>query len=199
MLIRYVTYLLTLALIMPHSASSAEVSDDLPPATISSKQIIEYINHERKYIHKDVKINVIRPFLSQSHVLASRYGNTRKVLNLKGLVFEDADFSNTNFRFANFEDTIFRNVDFTGADLTHADFSLAKLENVNLSHANLSKATFIQTRLKKINFSRTNLFKATFLEIAGVSESMQTMLQNRVKRYIGEENTRDAHNSYEYF
>jgi len=81
----------------------------------------------------------------------------------KGL-FINADLSDSDLRFSDFEKTRFSGALFRGANLSNASFTEAKMDGVDLTGANLQKAQLYKCDLKNACLRKADLMRANLQE-----------------------------------
>ena len=83
-------------------------------------------------------------------------------IDLAGVNFEDADFSKSNLRKANFQGARLKNINFEDACLEAADFTSAKLINAYLEGTDFYKAKLYNTDFTDAYLGYANLLSADF-------------------------------------
>jgi uncharacterized protein YjbI with pentapeptide repeats len=163
---------------------NSSAQDDVTPSEIKSSDIKKYIKKERRFLRGKYKVDLPSKFKKKSHVLAKRYGNTIKVLNLNSLSLSDMDLRGLIFTTASMIKTDLKEADLSHSDLVYVDFTGADLRGANLYKADLSNAVFDSTSLKGANFEGANLFGAKFYKISDVSKETLAKLRKRTKSYV---------------
>ncbi|MDA0781460.1 MAG: pentapeptide repeat-containing protein [Rickettsiales bacterium] len=165
-------------------STKSYAQDKVVSSDISVSDIKEHIKSERTVLRGKYKVDIPLKFKKESSIYATRYGNTKEVLNLNGLSLSGMDLRGTSFTMASMIKTDLSDADLSNADLVYVDLTGANLSNANLSKADFSNAVFDSTKLKGANFDGTNLFGAKFIKIGDLTQDEINNLKKRTNSYV---------------
>lgn len=183
---KFVTTVFLISILL-HSQSvlaSAKEDPSRVNATLDPKEIFTYIKSDRKFLRGKHKVNIIGEFKKKSNALGKRYGNSKRVLNLRGMSLSGADLRGTTLTMADMSKTSLGKAQLQNSSLVHVDFEGADLSEADLSNADLSNAQFINTNLSGTIFKGANLFKAKFEKVSGLSGAEIKALIKMTNSYI---------------
>ena len=172
---------LTLIVILSPLSYTLAKDDDTPKSSLTSGDIIDTIDSERDFLRGKFKVNLVERLLSKSNAQNIRYGNKKRVLNLRGISLGGEDLSNTIFNMANMAGANLSGADLSGADLIHVDFTGANLRDANFTGADLSNAIFENTQIDGAIFDGANLFNATFIKMNAKDPNLIKKLKSKSK------------------
>ena len=175
---------LTIAVLFVLLSTKSYAQDKVVSSDISVSDIKEHIKSERMVLRGNHKVNIPLKFKRESSIYTTRYGNTKKVLNLNGLSLSGMDLRGTIFTMASMIKTDLSDADLSNADLVYVDLTGADLSNANLIRADFSNAVFDSTKLKGANFDGANLFGAKFIKIGDLTQDELDSLKRRTNSYV---------------
>lgn len=177
-------FLLFFLIIIQLPQISLAEDDDTPSTKLSASEILEFIESERDFLRGKFKVDLVEHFTNLSPAIEKRFGNKKRVLNLKGISLSGANLSNSIFTMANLNGANLSGSNLKGADLVHVDFKGANLSNADFKGADLSNAIFESTNINGANFDGANLFGATFKKMAVTDKNFYKNLQAKTRSYV---------------
>ena len=130
-------------------------------ATHFFKLALQYIPGNEAVIPSEI----VRSFLEEP---STKFKHIPKELDLRGMYFENKDFTNQDLREYVFDISKFQNVNFSNVNLENAGFIFAVIDNTSFNDTNLKNAMLSRITITSADFSSSDL---TNVDLSGAKIS----------------------------